>query len=289
MDLNKLHYFYVVAERQHVTHAAQALYISQPALSKAMKQLEQELGVPLFYKQKRGIRLTPFGAHLKGQLDPVFAVLDRLPGELTQLKSRTSRTIKLNVLVASIITTDAIAAYKAEHPDVNFQVLQQREETDCHISITTGVEEGAFPSCLQRRVITEDIFLAVPKNGRYAAQDSIDLQSVKDEWFISTSYARPFRKVSDSFCLAAGFKPNVTFESDFPSAVRNLISAGAGIGFWPAFSFGEISEDMKLLQIHQPRCQRKLVVSLHKCSLPSDAAADFYAYLVTYLQNKAEK
>ncbi len=288
MDLNKLHYFYTVAERQHITQAAQALYISQPALSKAMKQLEQELGVPLFYKQKRGIRLTDFGLHLKNQLTPVFSVLDRLPGELAQLKNETLHTVKLNVLVASIITTDAIASYKTLHPEINFQVVQQAEDTDCHISITTGTEICSFPESDRQCVITEDIFLAVPKKGKYASLERIDLQDVKDEWFISTSYARSFRKISDSFCLEAGFKPNVTFESDFPSAVRNLISAGAGIGFWPAFSFGRPSADMQLLQIQKPLCQRKLVIRLHKCSPASDAAGDFYAYLVDYLQEKAK-
>ena len=111
MDLNKLYYFHIVAKHQHVTHAAQELYISQPALTKAMKRLEQDLGVPLLYKQRRGIHLTPYGVHLKAQLENVFSVLDHIPGELEQLKQQTANTIKLNVLVSALITTDAIAAY----------------------------------------------------------------------------------------------------------------------------------------------------------------------------------
>lgn len=287
MDLNKLYYFHIVAKHQHVTHAAQELYISQPALTKAMKRLEQDLGVPLLYKQRRGIHLTPYGVHLKAQLENVFSVLDHIPGELEQLKQQTANTIKLNVLVSALITTDAIAAYKAKHPHVNFQVLQEREDTDCHISISTGIEDFRMPDAVRQHVITEGIYLAVPQSGRYAAMDDIDLRSVKDEWFISISHARPFRRISDSFCHEAGFNPKVTFESDFPSAVRNLISAGAGIGFWPAFSFGDRSGDMKLLPIRTPRCQRKVILRLHRS--PTSAAAEaFYDYLVDYLKQKAK-
>ena len=289
MDLNKLRYFYVVAKHQHVTHAAQELYISQPALTKAMQRLEEDLGIPLFHKHKRGIQLTPFGLHLKGKLDTVFSVLDRLPEELEALKDQATHTIRLNVLVASIITTDAIASYKKQNPNVNFQVLQSTGNTDCHISITVDTPEAVLPPCEQRCIIPEDIYLAVPVHGKFGALDTIDLQNVKDEPFISTSYARPFRKLSDNFCLAAGFKPNVTFESDFPSAVRNLISAGTGIGFWPAFSFGQISQDMKLLSIRSPRCQRQLVLSLYPSTPPSYAAEDFYNYLANYLQEKAKQ
>lgn len=289
MDLNKLRYFYVVAKHQHVTHAAQELYISQPALSKAMQRLEEDLGVPLFHKQQRGIRLTSFGLHLKEQLDTVFSVLDRLPEELETLKSQAVHTIRLNVLVASIITTDAIANYKKQHPNVNFQLLQNAKSTDCHISITVDTPEAVLPPCQKRCIIPEDIYLAVPINGKLGTMDTIDLRSAKDEPFISISYARPFRKLSDSFCLAAGFKPNVTFEADFPNAVRNLISAGTGIGFWPAFSFGKISRDMKLLSIRSPQCQRRLVLSLYPSAPPSDAAEDFYNYLADYLQNKANQ
>lgn len=286
MDLNKLYYFHIVAKHQHVTHAAQELYISQPALTKAMKRLEQDLGVPLLYKQRRGIHLTPYGVHLKAQLENVFSVLDHIPGDLEQLKHQTAHTVKLNVQVASIITTDAIAAYKAENPHINFQVLREQGDTDCHISITLNAKADGLAQWESRHVITEDIYLAVPGKGKYASLDTIDLQCVKDEWFISTSYARSFRKLSDSFCHAAGFKPKVTFESDFPSAVRNLISAGAGIGFWPAFSFGDSSTDMKLLPIRTPKCQRELVVTLHRQPF-SPAAQDFYTYLVDYLKRKA--
>ena len=289
MDLNKLYYFYVVAKHQHITHAAQELYISQPALTKAMKLLEQNLGVDLFQKQNRNLYLTPLGEHLKKRLDTVFPVLDRIPDELNQMREQAMHTVKLNVLVASIITTDAIAKYKTQNAHVNFQVFQNNEDWDCDISITTDIGvPGRLPNFSKSCVIEEEVFLAVPKDSKYAKLDSIDLQDVKDEWFVNVSNARSFRILCDNFCLSAGFKPNVTFESDFPVAIRNLINAGAGIGFWPAFSFGEISPDMKLLPIKQPRCQRKLIIGLNSNSAASESTIDFYNYLIEYLKQQKE-
>lgn len=289
MDMNKLYYFYVVAKHQHVTHAAQELHISQPALTKAMRLLEQDLGINLFFKQRRSIKLTASGAHLKKRLNSVFPVLDRIPEELQLLEQQTVHTVRLNVLAASIITTEAIASYKSFNRNVNFQVFQNREDTECDISITTDMgvpDKGSAFS--QRYIIEEDIYLAVPANEKFAKLDAINLQDVKDEWFVHVSDTRPFRKLCDSFCLAAGFRPNVTFESDFPTTIGNLINAGTGIGFWTAFSFGKIAPNMKLLPIRQPKCSRKLILGLHDKRDVTQAAKDFYHYLIQYFQNQKE-
>ena len=75
MELNKLYYFYIVAKHEHVTKAAEELHISQPALTKTIKLLEDSMGVQLFRKDKRNIKLTAFGKFLKSQLDTVFQLL----------------------------------------------------------------------------------------------------------------------------------------------------------------------------------------------------------------------
>ncbi len=287
MDLNKLYYFYTIAKHQHVTRAAEELRIAQPALSKAMRLLEQDLGIPLFVRKKRGIALTPYGQHLKDRLDGVFQVLNHIPAELEQLKQRQMHTVKLNVQMASLIVTEAIMRYKMQNSQVIFQVVQNQDSPDCDISVVSG-DVAKLPAFALQHSIMEDIFLAVPQDSSYALLDAIDLRSVKDEWFISISSARQFRTICDQVCLNAGFKPNIIFESDAPIAVRNLISAGNGIGFWPAFSFGPVSENIKLLPILQSPCQRKVVIGLHDSNNFSQLSKDFYDYLIEYIIKQKE-
>ena len=101
MELAKLRYFRAVARLQHVTKAAEELHLAQPALTKAIKDLEEELGAPLFYKQGRGIRLTAQGKFLKEKLDNLLPALDELPTLLAEFDKREKTTFSPNLTISS--------------------------------------------------------------------------------------------------------------------------------------------------------------------------------------------
>ncbi len=290
MELTKLRYFYIVAKHQHVTRAAEEIHIAQPALTKTIKQLEEELGTPLFYKKGRNICLTEFGEYLKNKLENVFTLIDGIPGELEERKKERKRTVKLNVLAASTAVTDAVVAYKKKNPDAVFQLIQNETETDCDVSVSTGgAEFSALPAFEKRYVMEEQIYIAVPKNSPYASRESIELRELNGEGFVNLAGSRFFRTVCDRFCAAAGFKPHISFESDSPVAVHNVIGASAGVGFWPEYSWGKISSEVVLLPISEPVCQRELVIGLHASPVFSTVAPDFYDYLIKFLQNRRKK
>lgn len=290
MELAKLRYFYVVAKHGHVTRAAEEIHIAQPALTKAIKQLEDELGVPLFYKKGRNIYLTAYGEYLRERVEKILRRVDSIPTELEILKAEQRHTVKLNVLAASTVVTDAVISYKKKHPEAVFQLIQNETETDCDLSVSmNGVDVSALPAFQKRTVMEEEIYLAVPKNSRYADREEISLREVKEEGFVILAGSRMFRAVCDRFCAYAGFKPYTSFESDSPVAVHNIIGAGAGVGFWPEYSWGEASDDMVLLSISEPACQRELVIGLHESPIPSEAAEDFYRYLLRFLQRRRKK
>lgn len=290
MELTKLRYFYIVAKHQHVTRAAEEIHIAQPALTKTIKHLEEELRTPLFYKKGRNICLTEFGEYLKNKLENVFTLIDGIPGELEARKKERARTVKLNVLAASTAVTDAVVAYKKKNPDAVFQLIQNETETDCDVSVSTGgVEFSALPAFEKRCVMEERIYIAVPKNSRYASRESIELRELSGEGFVNLAGSRLFRTVCDRFCAAAGFKPCNSFESDSPIAVHNVIGASAGVGFWPEYSWGKISSEVVLLPISEPVCQRELVIGLHANTVSSTVAPDFYDYLIKFLQNRRKK
>ncbi len=284
MELAKLRYFYTVAKYGHVTRAAEEIHIAQPALTKAIKQLEEELGVPLFYKKGRNIRLTLFGEYLQAKLEGVFAQLDSIGGDLELLKKEHKNTVKINVLAASTAVTEAVIAYKKKCPEVIFQLIQNEEETDCDILV--AMQESGLASAIKRVELEENIYLAVPKNSGYAKRESIALQEVKEEGFVHLAGSRQFRAVCDGFCAAAGFKPHTSFESDSIMAVKNIIGANAGVGFWPEYSWGKVSSDVVLLPVSLPACKRTIEIGLHESPVPSPAAAEFYGYLVKFLQKR---
>ncbi|MBQ8291575.1 MAG: LysR family transcriptional regulator [Clostridia bacterium] len=285
MDLTKLRYFYVVAKHEHVTRAAEEIHIAQPALTKTIKQLEEELETPLFFKQGRNIRLTGFGKYLRDKLAGVFAQLDAIPQELKTLKAEREREVKINVLSATTVVTDAVVAYKKKHSEAVFGLIRNETETDCDISVSTeGVDQNVLPAFSRRCIMEEKVYLAVPKSSAYAGRESIALKECKDEGFVHLAGSRLFRNVCDRFCAYAGFKPKISFESDSLSAVKNIIGAGAGVGFWPEYTWGKVSGEIRLLPITDPVCSRELIVGLHETATPSDTALDFYDFLLKFLQ-----
>lgn len=290
MELAKLRYFYTVAKLGHVTKAAEEIHIAQPALTKAIKQLEEELGVALFYKKGRNILPTIYGVYLKEKVEGILSQIDGIGEELGRLKKERRNTIKLNVLAASTAVTDAVVSYKKKNPAVVFQVIQNEEETDCDISVSMKTDgESTLPSFLQRLEMDEEIYLAVPKNSPYAHFEKVSLAQVKEEGFVQLAGSRAFRTACDKFCAYAGFQPRISFESDSPTAVRNIIGAHAGVGFWPEYSWGKVSAEVVLLPIVQPVCQRQLVLGLHESATPSAVAEDFYNYLIKFLQNRRKR
>ena len=286
MELSQIRYFLDTAMTQHVTKSAERLHISQPALTKSIRSLEEELGVPLFTRSGRNIILTQYGIFLRDRLKPLISSLDNLTHELAVMTETENHTLRLCVSAASTIVTEAIIEYKKLNPTVNFHVLQNREKELYDIEISTDIirEESC---CDSDYICTENIYLAVPKDGKYADRSSISLAEVRDEGFISLFGSKQLRSICDGFCRIAGFEPNVIFESDSPDAVKNMIASNIGIGFWPEFTWGRLhNENVKLLPVTDRDCRRDIIISYKNIKSDSTYAKDFFDFLKKYFEIK---
>ena len=290
MELTQLRYFAAVAELQHVTRAAERMHVAQPAITKSIHRLEDELGVPLIASRGRNIVLTDYGCALYGMLREPLAALDQIPDQMQQLARRSAYTLHINVLAASRAVTDAVIAYKHDHSEILFSIMQNELTQICDLSVDTLTEKRSTPETAENTVsFQEQILLAVPSHSLYSGLRSIDLKELKEEGFICLAGNRKFRKICDQFCQMAGFHPKIIFESDSPATVRNLIGAGSGIGFWPEHTWGAVGEDVKLVPIANPQCSRELQISLH----PQDSARTalvhpFYHYLIHFFESLFE-
>ena len=289
MELTQLQYFVAVAQSLHMTRTAAHLHVAQPALSQSISRLERELGVPLFYRDGRHLTLTPFGTYMLERLRAPLAVLEKLPGELKEIANDAHRTIRLNVMAATSLVTDAIIAYRQMHPDIHFLLMQSGEESDFDLSVTTSIAADAKTE-QDALVFEERIFLVVPAEGVYGKRDSIRLAEVAEENFISLAGTRQLRGICDRYCMQAGFTPQVGFESDNPASVKKLIAAHAGVGFWPELSWGECADGgVKRLAITEPDCRRSILLAVNSRKSVSDEAYAFYRYLGDFITARMGK
>ncbi len=289
MEIMQIRYFLEAAKTKHMTNSAKNLHITQPALTQAVRRLEKDLGVPLFVARGRNVVLTEYGKYLQKKLEPLMEQLDAIPEQLKMMSALEGETIHMNVLAASGLVMEAIIEYKKEHEEILFQLQQNTESELYDIGVTTKLfylgqdEENRF-AC------GEEIYLAVPENQRYQGKESVRLAEAADEGFISLLGSREFRYICDRFCQHAGFIPRIIFESDNPSAVKNMIAANMGIGFWPEFTWGSIeNERVRLLKIEDPVCQRDIIIHYNRNKPDSRNVEEFYEFLTGFFENRKRR
>lgn len=287
MELMQLKYFLEAASREHITAAAEALHIAQPALSQAIKRLEEELGVPLFERNGRGVVLTRYGSYVQKEVAPALQTLEGMRDKLAAMAKLENQTVHINVLAASSATTSAIIKYRKKHPEINFQLIQGEDMALCDISVATRLFYQAMGA--DAISLSEEIFLAVPREGKFGERESIALSEVKEEPFIGFSDSKQFRSVCDRICSGVGFEPHIVLESDNVETVKNAIGAGLGIGFWPAATWGNIRHNgVVLLPIHDPVCRRDVIVAKNTHKTDMHVVNDFYRFLSEQLRDRIE-
>lgn len=298
MLLLQLKYFLAVAKYEHITKAAEQLHIAQPSLSQSMRRLEKELGVSLFEHRSRNIVLSEAGKQLVEIITPVIDIMDGLPGRLLETEELHKKTIHLNIRAASSIVTDGIISYKMLHPDIHFQVSQKEDPSGCDLCITSQccqTDQDGAGACsgygeereeqTVRKILEETFYLAVPAGSEYARRPHINLGETARDGYISMNNSKLIRAICEQFCMAAGFSPQIIFESDVPSTVENLIGAGLGVGFWPEYTWGPVTaSNVVLVPIKHPVCRREVLVTFYNRSEENPHVMDFYNYIVSCVE-----
>lgn len=160
MTLDQLYYFRKLAELQHFSKAASELYISQPSLSYSIKNLEKELGAPLFQKNGRNVVLTKYG---KEFYNYVVEVLTRLEAGVSAVKqSIENDSSKLSigtlpVLPVNIITKN-VHTFLNKNPEISFDIYTCIDNSE----IIRGVLEGTYDIGLCYKIIKENNLVYIP-------------------------------------------------------------------------------------------------------------------------------
>lgn len=288
MDLLQLRYFRTVARLEHMTQAAQELYISQSSLSKTIAHLEDELGVSLFDRQGRQIRLNRYGKAFLRRVEQVFAALDDGQRELADLAGQEQGRVVLasmsvyllpNLLHAFLERSPGISVRLASNP--RQETLAQLERGEVDLFITSPPIERAGIEWAS--LMMEEIFLAVPPGHRLAGRKTIRLSEVAGEPFLALKSGYSLRRLTDAFCQQAGFTPNVVFEGDEPVALLHLVKAGLGVACIPALVWMSAPEiAVARIPIQEPRCQREMLLVWSKERYLSAAARKLRDFMRAY-------
>lgn len=281
MDLLQLRYFQAVARREHVSQAAGDLHVAQPSLSRAIARLEAELGVSLFDREGRRVRLNRFGTAFARRVDSALAALDEARRELHDAAGLDHGTVALAAETLRTLT-GLLAGFLAEHPGVRFRLFQSSAQAMLG-QLRTGEVDLCFasqpltgPSLETIELASEEVLLAVPPAHPLAGRSRVGIGELADEPFVTTRPGYWQRALADQLFAHAGIRPAIACEGDEPGAIRGLISAGLGVGMLPAISRDAVAHPpVAWLHLDAPGACRTLRLVWRKDSYLSAAARRF--------------
>ena len=290
MELLQLKYFLAVAESEHMTNTAKQLHIAQPALTQSIHRLEQELGVSLFERAGRGIRLSPAGAYVRDRVKPAMETLENVARDVQLFQQGEQGVVRVGVHAASGVAIDGIAAYSELNPHVSFEITQDERERHRDVIVTTITPRGSstVENAVEKTPFSERIGIAVPASS--ALGDTASLADFANERFIALAGSRRFREVCDTFCARRAFTPHIAFESDNPLVVKKMIGLGLGVGFWPDHSWGDLDpKSCRLVHLQEPEFTRDVIVAKTSRCTPDSEAQRFYEFLLDYVAKRWEE
>jgi DNA-binding transcriptional LysR family regulator len=243
MEIRHLRYFTAVAEHLHFGKAARQLNISQPPLSQQIRELEEELGTQLFWRNKRRVELTEAGRIflqetkliLEQTSHAVRAVQRTNCGEIGRL------VIGFVMSATCSVLPELIRDFRKLYPGVEL-VLEETttgggiaalKEKKMHLCLLRlPVRDGALAS---ETLLKETLVLAIPKGHRFSGRADVPLRLLADEAFIlfPRSDGPEFHDQIVSFCLQAGFSPRVVQEAAQMQTILSLVAAGIGVALVP--------------------------------------------------------
>ncbi|MEE1455050.1 MAG: LysR family transcriptional regulator [Ellagibacter isourolithinifaciens] len=290
MELLQLKYFLAVAESEHMTNTAKQLHIAQPALTQSIHRLEQELGVSLFERAGRGIRLSPAGAYVRDRVKPAMETLENVARDVQLFQQGEQGVVRVGVHAASGVAIDGIAAYSELNPHVSFEITQDERERHRDVIVTTITPRGSstVENAVEKTPFSERIGIVVPASS--ALGDTASLADFANERFIALAGSRRFREVCDTFCARRAFTPHIAFESDNPLVVKKMIGLGLGVGFWPDHSWGDLDpKSCRLVHLQEPEFTRDVIVAKTSRCTPDSEAQRFYEFLLDYVAKRWEE
>ena len=249
LDWDKLRVFHAAAKAGSFTHAADALNLSQSAISRQVSALEEEVGVPLFLRHARGLKLTEQGDMLYNTANDVLVRLENARIRLTDSKDHPSGNLKVTTTagLGAGWLTDRIPEFTEAYPDINLQLIFSNEEldlgmreADCAIRLSQPMQ----PDLIQRKLFTVHfhIYASPAYLTKHGAPKSIaDLGKHRLVTFGEPvpAYLRDVNwlevAISESDSLEA---PRLLQINDLRS-IRRAVQAGAGVAMLPDYLVGE--------------------------------------------------
>lgn len=261
MDTRQIRHFLILCDTLNFRKAAEQINIVQPALSRQIQLLENELGALLFNRSKRTVSLTEAGIFFQKEANRILQDLDKTITRTAQLHKGEAGEIKLTHASSAMnsVVPSFLVKVKAKWPLLkttvqeasNFQQIEMMLARKTDIGIAPNI--SLLPEMNAKVLYKENFVLILPLNHPLSKKRLTDLSVLKNETFIlpqlstGTGYVEAILEI----CQGYGFKPAVAHESAHSTGVLRLVEAGLGISIEPISSVRGTNMNIKLIELKQ--------------------------------------
>ncbi len=278
LNVSRLRVLVEVAKRGSFSAAAEQLSYTQSAVSQQVATLEAETGMTLLERHARGVRVTPAGQALVEHAEGILARLEAAETELSAIAGLRAGRLRMASFptAGATLMPLAIATFRAGYPDIELTLAEGEPEEiaprlragefDLALLFEFEEPEAGMDSLTRVELLKDPLYLALPRDHRLAVKGGLRLAELRGEAWVQTSRQSPCARHVVRSCHAAGFEPNVAFESDDYQTVQGLVAAGVGVALIPELALSVVREDI-VIRALSPRPPVRQVIA----AAPTDA------------------
>lgn len=242
MDIQALRWFQEVADGATVTEVSDIYMVSQPAVSRALARVENEVGTALFARRGRTLRPTVAGLTFKRHVDAMMADYDDGLAAVSELSDLETGTVGLAFIpsFSSWLVPQLVASFRRGKPMTQFELrpaqrtLDLADFRDSRVDLALTDSLPTDNGLHQRFLFTEPLVLVVPHRHRLASMtDPVSLATLADEPFVLLDASWQLATQVHLLCGAAGFDPQVAIVTDSLTTMRGMVAAGQGVAVMP--------------------------------------------------------
>jgi DNA-binding transcriptional LysR family regulator len=262
-----------VAYRGSFSAAAEELSYTQSAISQQIAALEAEAGMALLERRARGVSLTAAGQMLMGHAEGILARVEAAEASLAEIAGLRGGRLRMASFptAGATLMPLAIATFRASYPDVELTLSEgepeeivprlRAGELDLALLFEFAGETELGEGTTRVELLEDPMYLALPREHALADKKRLRLEDLKEEAWVQTSSASPCARHVVRSCHAAGFEPNVSFESDDYQTVQGLVAAGVGVALIPELALSVVREEIAIRALSPSPPVRQVVAA----------------------------
>ena len=273
LNLGRLKVLSEVVSKGSFSAAAESLSYTQSAVSQAIARLESETGATLVVRDRRGVRPTPAGATLVAHAEEIFGRVEAAEADLAAVLGVRSGRLRVASFPSAGATLMplAVAAFRASYPGISLTLAEGEPEEmaprlkagEFDLALLfefSGVRERPGTGLRSTKLLDDPMHVALPAEHPLARKRALRLVDLRDEDWVQTSASSPCARHVVRSCLAAGFEPNATFESDDYETVQGLVAAGVGVALIPRLALTRVHQGI-VVRALAPRSPTRQVIA----------------------------